>query len=115
MNIDQTTLYRHIGTAIRKHREARGMTQAQLASAVGLLRTSIVNLEAGRQRAPLHTLYPICAALGIEATDVLPTVGTVLSEDQFIWPIDGIEQVVPARTAAFVSGLRGDQQEQDDI
>src|SRR5438045_4615671 len=107
MNIDQTTLYRHIGAAIRRHREARGMTQAQLASAIGLLRTSIVNLEAGRQRVPLHTLYPICAVLGIEAADVLPTVREVLSKDQLVLPIDGVEQVVPARTAAFVSGLRG--------
>ena len=115
MPIDQTTLYRHVGAAIRRYREARGMTQAQLASAVGLLRTSVVNLEAGRQRAPLHTLFPICAVLGIEAADLLPAVHAVLTEHQLILPIDGIDAVVPARTAAFVSGLLGDQQEQDDV
>jgi transcriptional regulator with XRE-family HTH domain len=111
MEIDQTTLYQHIGAAIRRKRDARGMTQAQLATAVGLLRTSIVNLEAGRQRAPLHTLYPICAVLGIEVADLLPSVHAVLSENQLVLPIDGIDTVVPARTAAFVSELLGEQQE----
>jgi DNA-binding XRE family transcriptional regulator len=115
MNIDETTLYRHVGAAIRKHREACGMTQAQLATAVGLLRTSVVNLEAGRQRAPLHTLFPICAVLGIEAADLLPSVHAVLSEYQLVLPIDGIDAVVPARTAAFINELRGDQQEGNDV
>jgi transcriptional regulator with XRE-family HTH domain len=114
MTIDQTALYRHIGAAIRRQREARGMTQAQLAEAVELLRTSIVNLEAGRQRAPLHTLYPICAALGIEIADLLPSVHAVLSENQLILPIDGIDTVVPTRTAAFVNELLADTQEEDD-
>lgn len=111
MTIDQNTLYRHIGAAIRRQREARSMTQAQLAEAVGLLRTSIVNLEAGRQRAPLHTLYPICAVLGIEIADLLPSVHTVLSENRLVLPIDGIDTVVPARTAAYVNELLGDKQE----
>ena len=115
MNLDQDTLYRHIGIAVRQRRETLGMTQVQLASAIGLLRTSIVNLEAGRQRVPLHTLYPICAALGIEVTDVLPSVRAVLSEEQLVLPIDGIERTVPARTAAFVRELLGDNQEQDDL
>ncbi len=80
-----------------------------------MLRTSIVNLEAGRQRAPLHTLYPVCAVLGIEATDLLPSVQAVLPESQLVLPIDGVETVVPARTAAFLSDLLGEQQEQDDV
>jgi transcriptional regulator with XRE-family HTH domain len=113
MEIDQATLYQHVGATIRRQREARGITQAQLATAVGLLRTSIVNVEAGRQRAPLHTLYPICAILGIEVADLLPSVHMVISETQLILPIDGIDRVVPARTAAFVSGLLNDKPEQE--
>ncbi len=115
MMINQTLLYQHIGSVVRKRREALGMTQAQLAEAIGLLRTSVVNLEAGNQRVPLHTLFPICAVLGIEVADVLPTVRTVLSKDQLILPIDGVETVVPTRTAAFVNGLLDEQQEQDDV
>lgn len=111
MEINHKALYQYIGTAIRRNREARGMTQAQLAEAVGMLRTSVVNLEAGRQRAPLHTLYPVCAVLGIEATALLPSVHTVLAESQLVLPIDGIDTVVPARTAAYVNELLGDKQE----
>lgn len=113
MNLDQDTLYHHIGTAVRQRRERLGMTQGQLAAAIGLLRTSIVNLEAGRQRVPLHTLYPICAVLGVEVAEMLPNVRAVLAEDQLVLPIDGIERTVPARTAAFVRDLLGDEQEQD--
>lgn len=111
--INQTLLYQHIGSVIRKRREMLGMTQAQLATSVGLLRTSIVNLEAGNQRIPLHTLYPLCAVLGIDVIDALPTIRDILEKDQLVLPIDGIDTVVPARTAAFVSGLLGEQQERD--
>ena len=65
-------LYRAVGEAIRSIRLAQGMTQQQLATAVGFLRTSVVNIEAGRQRVPLATLYDIADALGVQATALLP-------------------------------------------
>ena len=65
-------LYRAVGEAIRSTRLAQGMTQQQLATAVGFLRTSVVNIEAGRQRVPLATLYDIADALGVQATALLP-------------------------------------------
>ncbi|SRR6266508_347273 len=108
MNIDQDTLYHRIGAAVRKRREMLGMSQTQLATAVGLLRTSIANLEAGRQRAPLHTLYPICVALGIEAVDILPSTQEVLTKDSRVFRFGAEVQVVPARTAAVASELLGD-------
>lgn len=107
MNIDDEALYRHIGAAVRQRREALGMTQTQLATKAGILRTSIVNLEAGRQRAPLHTLYAICAALSTEPGAVLPQMRDIVVEEQLVLPIDGVNQVVPPRTAALVSELFG--------
>lgn len=65
-------LYRAVGEAIRSTRLAQDMTQEQLAKAVGFLRTSVVNIEAGRQRVPLATLYDIADALGVQATALLP-------------------------------------------
>jgi transcriptional regulator with XRE-family HTH domain len=114
MNIDEDTLYRRIGAAVRQHREAQGMSQTQLATAVGLLRTSIANLEAGRQRAPLHTLYPICIALGIEIVDVLPSTRDVLTKDSRVFRFGADEKVVPARTAAVASELLGDDLPEED-
>lgn len=43
-------------------RTALGWTQADLASKIGLQRTSVVNIEAGRQRVLLHDIEKIAAA-----------------------------------------------------
>jgi transcriptional regulator with XRE-family HTH domain len=115
VKIDQDTLYRYIGAAIRRRRETLGLTQAQLASEAGVLRTSIVNLEAGRQRVPLHTLYPICAALSVELAEVVPRLQDVVVEEQLVLPIDGIDQVVPPRTAALLNELIGERPARGDV
>lgn len=48
------------------------MSQAELADAIGQLRASVSNIEAGRQKAPLHVLYLISQALGTELKEILP-------------------------------------------
>lgn len=65
-------LYWTVGTAIRKTRIDKGLNQQELADLVGLRRTSIVNIEGGRQRLPLTTLYDIADALGVQAVTLLP-------------------------------------------
>lgn len=75
--IDEKRLYRLVGERLRSLREqlevAGGrMTQAQLAAAVGLERTSITNIEKGTQKVSLHVLYSICNALNTKVVDVLP-------------------------------------------
>lgn len=65
-------LYRAIGEAVRLARHKSRLTQAILAEAVGVTRTSIVNIEAGRQRLPIDLLYDIADILGIQAADLLP-------------------------------------------
>lgn len=66
------TLYRAVGERIRAVRERRGLTQGDLAAMVDLRRTSITNIEQGRQRLPIATLYDIADALGVEAVELLP-------------------------------------------
>lgn len=65
-------LYFTVGIAIRAARQAKEMTQAELAKRTGLARTSIVNIEGGKQRLPLATLYDIADALGVQAVALLP-------------------------------------------
>lgn len=65
-------LYWEVGAAIRKVRIAAGINQDELAKRVALSRTSIVNIEGGRQRLPLTTLYDIADALGVQAVALLP-------------------------------------------
>jgi DNA-binding XRE family transcriptional regulator len=65
-------LYWEVGIAIRRKRELLGMSQEELANRAGIGRTSIVNIEGGRQRLPLTTLYDIADALQVQAVQLLP-------------------------------------------
>lgn len=58
-------VYKKLGHRIRMMRCGLGMTQGSYAKKVGLNRTSIVNIEAGRQRILLHQVRKFAAALGI--------------------------------------------------
>jgi transcriptional regulator with XRE-family HTH domain len=48
------------------------MSQEAFARAVGFSRTSITNIERGRQPISLHTLYFMADILGVEPADLLP-------------------------------------------
>lgn len=53
------------GSTVRQLRKRYGLTQEQLADAVGILqRTSIVNIEAGNQTPTLESATAILGALG---------------------------------------------------
>lgn len=69
---NDTMLYREIGLRIKNEREALGFTQIDLAAEIGLTRTSVVNIESGRQRLPIHVLYSIASAMGISVHILLP-------------------------------------------
>ena len=71
MDNDERVLYSTLGDIIKKHRSQKGLTQAELARKVGLPRTGIANVEAGRQRLYLHTLINIANALGINICSVI--------------------------------------------
>lgn len=65
-------LYETVGERIASARAATGVSQAKLAQVVGVTRASIVNIERGRQRAPLHLLWQIAAALKIDMVSLIP-------------------------------------------
>jgi transcriptional regulator with XRE-family HTH domain len=71
---DFDELYRELGRRIRKARERNGekLSQDALAKRLGISRASVVNIEAGRQRAPLHLLWQIAELLGTDLTQLIP-------------------------------------------
>lgn len=71
-NFNHAALYQHIGGAIAARRSANGVSQAHLAKAVGLTRTSISNIENGRQKMLIHTLVDIARVLEVNPTAFLP-------------------------------------------
>lgn len=80
--MEESDIYRTLGQLVRRHRERRSLKQETLGERVGLSRASIANIETGRQRIPLHHLFSLAAALGVEARELLPAMasdGTVSS------------------------------------
>lgn len=63
---------KRFGKLLAERRTGAGMSQEAFANAVGLSRTSITNIESGRQPVSLHTLYSMADILGIEVVDLLP-------------------------------------------
>ena len=64
-------IYRLVAFRIEYNREKAGMTQEKLAKAIGLDRTTVVNIERGRQRILLHTIKDIAVALNIKPVELL--------------------------------------------
>lgn len=62
---------REIGARIREARNARGMTQDDLAAAVGVSDKAISSWETARSLPAAYYLRDICAALGVSADWVL--------------------------------------------
>lgn len=64
--------YLDFGRRVRAAREASALTQQGLADALGLTRSSVANIEAGRQRVLLHVPAAIAAATGAALADLNP-------------------------------------------
>jgi DNA-binding XRE family transcriptional regulator len=82
--IDEKRLYATLGERIRRAREAYPtgrMTQAGLAEAIGLERTSITNIEKGNQKIPLQVLYRICEVLKLQLAEILPSLAEVKHDE----------------------------------
>lgn len=80
--LDVEWMYPRVGIRIRQAREARGMTQERLAQLAGLTRTSVVNIERGRQKVMLHTLYAMAEGLRVSVADLVPSPAEASVEEQ---------------------------------
>ena len=80
MDILYPGLYRTIGHLVRAARKEARLTQDELARRVGLTRTSINNIEQGKQRLQIHMLYAIADVLAVAPTALLPPAGATSRE-----------------------------------
>lgn len=64
-------LYAALGQRIRTAREARGLDQEALGALIGLGRSSVSNVEAGRQHLAVHQLAATAQALNVDTEDLL--------------------------------------------
>jgi transcriptional regulator with XRE-family HTH domain len=70
--VDRQTFYIELGRCIREARLKNNLTQEALAALVSLTRTSVTNIEKGRQQVLVHTLLDIATALGVPPDVLLP-------------------------------------------
>ena len=115
---DTDTLYQAIGLKIREAREGVGgkLSQEKLAKRLGVSRASIVNIEAGRQHAPLHLLWQIAETLGTDLVLLIPrrdelavTDLPVRLDDKMLRQIERAAEGDPdtqRRVAGFISKLK---------
>jgi DNA-binding XRE family transcriptional regulator len=61
----------NVGATIRKLRETKGLTQDQLARAVGMMRSNISRIEAAKHRPTLETLERIAKALKVSVAELV--------------------------------------------
>ncbi len=72
--IRKDDLNRRVAGIIQRKRKERGLTQAQLADAAQLSRTSVAFIEAARQECGLETFVNLSLALGTEPHTLLQEV-----------------------------------------
>ncbi|MEW8350289.1 MAG: helix-turn-helix transcriptional regulator [Candidatus Thiodiazotropha taylori] len=64
--------YPEVGARIKQYRNAKQITQEELAKGVGISRASLANIESGRQRVLLHQLYGFAEQLGLDLFQLIP-------------------------------------------
>jgi transcriptional regulator with XRE-family HTH domain len=103
--IDRGDINQRFGRRLAQCRKRARVSQEKLADALGLTRTSITNIEHGRQPIQLPTLYAIAEALGIEPTDLMPAPPKATIEA----PING-EQLkgLSVKTTNWLARVSGD-------
>jgi len=76
-------IYQQVGRILRARREQLQLTQNEVAEAVGLSRTSVTNIESGRQALLLHQLQRFALILRLDPRDVLSqTYGMPVASDR---------------------------------
>ncbi len=76
-------LYRLIGQRIRNLRTSQGLKQEELGRRVSLSRTSITNIEQGKQRLLADQLFTFASAFGVELMQILPNKAELNATKEF--------------------------------
>lgn len=71
--MQESEIYVQFGLLVRQHRERLGLSQAQVAQAIDLSRSSVANVETGRQHIPMHHLYSLARVLQVDVHALLPS------------------------------------------
>jgi DNA-binding XRE family transcriptional regulator len=106
--LDNERLYAFIGERIRRIREMQTprMSQEDLARILELKRTSVTNIELGRQKLTLDTVYRLCEHFGLDIHELMPPVAEVTHALERSVVVGGKSHDVGVKTASLVERLR---------
>ncbi len=102
-------VYRAIGRRIADLRRLRvpALSQEDLATKVGLTRVSVTNIENGKHRVQIHTLYAIALALEVSLSELLPSAIEPSSEYPFAQPVTStVREAIVRMTSPKRRGAR---------
>ena len=102
--MDEKRFYRFIGEKIREVRTKNRYKQIELAQKVGLERTSITNIETGKQNASIIVLYRICEVFQIDINKLLPKPEDIIEHNLDTHNLTSVK--VGAKTHAALERVR---------
>ena len=102
MATPQGTFYEELGRRVASARDRKGLTQQKLADILGLSRTSITNIEKGRQPVDVHILVGITDALEVGIAKLIPEHGLLKDTNS----LEGLEKYGAAERR-FVESILG--------
>lgn len=92
-----TDIKKNIGKNIGLFRKKLGLSQEDLAGALGLSRASIMNIESGRHSPSLDKFIKICAVIKCEYSDILPIIPQVDLREKEVKIIKRKTKIVSAK------------------
>ena len=66
-------IYKQIGSKIKKHRTLAGLSQGELAEELEVTRSSVANLESGKQQIYVHQICEIAEKCCADIAALLPS------------------------------------------
>ena len=72
MDHDEAALLKRFGRAVRRARDAKGLSQEALAADADVDRSTVARVEAGGFNASLRVIGRLARALGVRPRDLLP-------------------------------------------
>lgn len=105
---DDKKLYALLGERIKRLRRMQSpeMNQEKLGRILGLTRTSVTNIERGKQKLTVDTLYKLCETFSVEVSELVPPLADVVVATSKQVVVGGQSFEVPAKTADYVNTLR---------
>ena len=71
ISADEKTFFKLFGKRIAELRKEQGLTQVQMAEALGVSQQQVASFEVGRRRVPISMLPPLAHALSVTVEELL--------------------------------------------